>query len=369
MSDIVILITGATGFVGGAVLARMAELAGSYEILIVARPNAIHDAETRVINSVARFIGHDRAIALIERCQLIPCDLDDATFLSDPRLDMATHVLHLAANTSFRSVNSVRRTNIHGALAFAHRMKRVERLRRFLYVGTAYICGTNPPATARENDYPDLGVRHLVEYTRSKAECEALLESTAPELPLIVARPSVVIGHTRLGCRPSASIFWFYRVVHLLDRINCSVDLLNDIVPVDYTADALLMLLLKPSLQYRRYHVSAGQTASVTWREISAAFASARRESRRDSYREVEFETILRERHRLRPILGPGDEDHLLQALELYYRFCTTTIETFDNSRILGEGIEPPPRFTTYLGLCESTSEGKSVYDQMLDDE
>jgi hypothetical protein len=29
--------------------------------------------------------------------------------------------------------------------------------------------------------------------------------------PLIVARPSIVVGHTRLGCRPSASIFWYYR--------------------------------------------------------------------------------------------------------------------------------------------------------------
>lgn len=207
MSDAVILITGATGFVGGAVLARLAELAGSYEILILARPNSADAAETRVINSVARFTGHKCAAALINRCQVIPGDVDAATFLSDPRLEMVTHVLHLAANTSFRSVNGVRRTNIYGALAFAHRMKRVERLRRFLYVGTAYICGANPPATAHEDDYPDLRVRHLVEYTRSKAECEALLELTAPELPLIVARPSVVIGHTSLGCGPSASIF------------------------------------------------------------------------------------------------------------------------------------------------------------------
>jgi nucleoside-diphosphate-sugar epimerase len=369
MSDAAILITGATGFVGGAVLARLAELAGSYEILIVARPNSTDAPDTRVINSVARFIGHKRAAKLIDRCQVIPGDLEAPSFLSDPRLDTVTHVLHLAANTSFRSVRGVHRTNTDGALAFAHRMKQVERLRRFLYVGTAYICGPNPPKTVHEDDYPDLGVRHLVEYTRSKAECEALLELMTAELPLIVARPSVVIGHTSLGCRPSASIFWFYRAVHLLDRINCSVDLLNDVVPVDYAADALLLLLLKPSLQHRRYHVSAGQTASVSWREIGAAFATARRESRPESYCEVEFDTIRRERHRLRQILGPGDEAHLLDALDLYYQFCATSIETFDNTRILGEGMQPPPRFTAYLELCEKTSESRSVYDQMRDDE
>jgi nucleoside-diphosphate-sugar epimerase len=129
-----------------------------------------------------------------------------------PALEEVTHVLHLASNTSFRSVRGVRHTNILGTLTLAHRLRRVVGLQRFMYVGTAYICGDAGGRIVHEDDSPRYGVRHVVEYTSSKAECELLLENTAPELPLVVARPSIVIGHTRLGCLPSASLFWFGRI-------------------------------------------------------------------------------------------------------------------------------------------------------------
>ena len=128
-------------------------------------------------------------------------------------------------------------------------MRRVSGLKRFLYVGTAYICGEQSQRIVREDDFPRYGVRHVVEYTASKAECEMLLEATAPELPLVIARPSVVIGHTKLGCLPSASIFWFYRTADLLRRLTCPLDTFDDVVPVDYVADALLHLLFKPELR------------------------------------------------------------------------------------------------------------------------
>ena len=107
-------------------------------------------------------------------------------------------MLHLAGDTSLLSVRGVRRTNIEGTLALANRMRRAPRLVRFLHVGTAYICGCDPPRLVREVDYPQADVQHIVEYTRSKAECELLLESGFSDLPLVIARPSVVIGHTSL---------------------------------------------------------------------------------------------------------------------------------------------------------------------------
>jgi nucleoside-diphosphate-sugar epimerase len=295
-------------------------------------------------------------------------DLTDPATVADSRLDRVTHVLHLAANTSFRSVRAARHTNLFGALALAHRMRRVPGLERFLYVGTAYICGVNPPRVVREDDYPRFDVRHLVEYTASKAECEMLLEQTAPELPLVIARPSVVVGHTRLGCLPSASIFWYYRSLDLLRRVPVPLQAQKDIVPVDYTAEALALLLLKPALHYRRYHVSAGESASVSWQEMAAAFAACHGERAGEPYRVVDFATLVRERGRLRGLLGPGDEERLLQTLGLYFRFSTSGVGVFDNHRLLGEGMPAPPRFTRYLRTCATLPPGRSVYEQMLDD-
>ncbi len=239
MAAATVLLTGATGFIGGATLARLLECRPDCRVLVLARDRGPDAAADRVRRSLDRFMTPERAEAALSSCEVIRGDLtnpssrgarrlDDATHvihlasetkLAAERLDDVTHVLHLASNTNFRSVRGGRHTNVFGALTLAHRMRRGPCLQRFLYVGTAYICGENSERVVREDMYPRFRARHFTEYTASKAECEMLLESTAPELPLVVARPSVVVGHTRLGCLPSASIFWFYRACDTLRRL------------------------------------------------------------------------------------------------------------------------------------------------------
>jgi nucleoside-diphosphate-sugar epimerase len=255
-----------------------------------------------------------------------------------------------------------------GALALAHRMRRVAGLERFLYVGTAYVCGENSAATVHEDMHPRLRGRHFTEYTASKAECELLLQSTAPELPLVIARPSVVVGHTTLGCLPSSSIFWFFRACDALRRLTCPLDSRDDVVPVDWVADALLMLLFKPQLRHNCYHVSAGEVSSVSWREIAGVLASCYGQRLQTPYEIVDIPTILRERDRLPGLLGPGDMNHVLTALQIFFRFMEIDAEIFDNSRLLNEGMAAPPRFTEYLPRCASEPGHLSVYEQMLDD-
>jgi nucleoside-diphosphate-sugar epimerase len=364
-----LLLTGATGFIGGATLAQLLRAHPGCRVLLLVRGANPAAAAARVRQSLAGFAAPGQTAPGLEACELICGDLTDPQTLANPRLDEATHVLHLASNTSFRSVRGVRHTNILGALALAHRMRRAPRLQRFLYVGTAYSCGEESDRVVREDDFPRHGVRHVVEYTSSKAECEMLLEQTAPELPLVVARPSVVVGHTTLGCLPSASIFWFYRAAELLRRLTCPLETYDDVIPVDYVAAALLHLLFKPELRRRRYHISAGEGSSVTWREISAAFSQCYGAREDNPYRIVDFATIDKERPRLAPLLGPGDEEHLLMALRIYYRFMEIQAEIFDNTRLLEEGMPPPPRFTSYLPLCATQPANRSVYEQMRDDE
>ena len=369
MTTPTILITGATGFIGGATLVRVLQSHYSCRLLLLVRADTVGAAASRLRDRLRRFTDIAGLETTLNRCEVLCGDLTDSATLADPRLDEVTHVLHLASNTSFRSVRGVRQTNILGALTLAHRMRRAPRLERFVYVGTGYICGDSPPRLVREDDYPRFGLRHIVEYTASKAECEMLLENTAPELPLVIARPSVVVGHTQLGCLPSASLFWFYRTIDLLRRTNFSMDMLEDVVPVDYTAEALLFLLLKPTLRYRRYHISAGEASCVSWHEIAAAFAECYGARPENPYSRVEFQTIIAERFRMRELLGPGDEDRLLMALELYFLFSKMGSVLFDNQRLLEEGMPPPPRFTSYLRQCAMLPPDQTVYQQMLDDD
>lgn len=384
----VVLLTGTTWFIGGATLAHLLQSRSDCRFLLLARDRGPQSAADRVRQSLARFVGNEQAETAIRRCEVIPADLtnpaslgisklDEATHvihlaslkkLAGAGLDEVTHVLHLASNTNFKSVRGVRHTNVLGALSLAHRMRRVKNLQRFLYVGTSYICGEKSERVVREEMFPKLRASHFTEYTASKAECEMLLESTAPELPLVVARPSVVVGHTRLGCLPSASIFWFYRACDALRRLTCPLDSRDDVVPVDWVAEALGLLLFKPDLRYRRYHVSAGQNSSVTWEAIAQVFARCFGDRPQNPYKVVDIATILRERNRIPELLGPGDVDHLLSVLPLYYRFMEINAEIFDNSRLLEEGMPPAPKLTSYLERCATQSGQRSVYEQMLDD-
>jgi nucleoside-diphosphate-sugar epimerase len=388
MADPIVLLTGATGFIGGATLARLLEKRPDCRVLLLARDRGPESASERVRRSLARFVEANRVDGMLHSCEVIPGDLTNLLSLGTGRLDDVTHVLHLASrkklaadkleevshvlhlasNTNFRAVRGVRHTNILGALALAHRMRRSSKLQRFVYVGTSYICGENSESVVHEDMFPRLNARHFTEYTASKAECEMLLETTAPELPLVVARPSVVVGHTRLGCEPSASIFWFYRACHLLRRVTCPMESRDDVVPVDWVADALLLLLFKPALRHRRYHVSAGQASSTTWKDIAATFSRCEPVQLEEQYRVLDIPDILKESARISERLGPEGLDHLLAVLPIYYRFMQINAEIFDNARLLAEGMSPSPKLTSYLERCVANPSGRSVYQQMLDD-
>src|SRR5690242_9037670 len=134
--DTTILVTGATGFVGGAVAAQLLRRPDVGRVLLLIRGATAGAALERARLSLARFGGALSEQAW-QRCEVLAGDLTEPPTLADPRLERVTHVLHAAGDTSLRSVRRVRETNIAGTLALALRLRRAPRLARFLHVGTA----------------------------------------------------------------------------------------------------------------------------------------------------------------------------------------------------------------------------------------
>src|SRR5262245_33453882 len=126
-----VLLTGATGFIGGATLAQLLQSGIDCRVVLLVRGATPEAAADRVRQSLSRFVEPARLEAQLASCRVIRGDLTDLKTFSDPAFDDVTHVLHLASNTSFRSVRGVRHTNILGALTLAHRMRRGPRLKRF----------------------------------------------------------------------------------------------------------------------------------------------------------------------------------------------------------------------------------------------
>lgn len=354
-----IFLTGVTGFLGGAFLAQLLESPFEDEVVCLVRADDDDSARERVRRSVGRFAEAFRS-GLPKRVRVLRGDLLSDEWHKAPALEGVTHVLHLAANTSFGNNHGISRTNVDGSLSVAKAMEG-RPIERYLHTSTATICGANPPKLVHEDDYPSGSVTHLVDYTRTKAEAEKLLAERHADLPVVVVRPSIVVGHTRLGCKPSGSIFWVLRAVEAMRWITWNPANHIDVVPVDWAAAALAHLLLAPRLSYSRYHVSAGKVSAVRWQEIESGYASIAGGPAQDRYEVGPMDGLTL--RRVKQAAGSGHARHLLQALRLYHRFCSLDL-TFDNGRLLEEGMSAPPRFTGYMRVCLETS-AVSIYDQM----
>ena len=356
-----VFLTGATGFLGGAFLAGLLDSGFEGDVVCLVRAEDQESAEDRAQQSIGRFGVRG---PLPDNVKILRGDVVNVDWHYARELDGITHVLHLAASTSFGNSPGIFHTNVDGALSVARAM-RGRSLKRYIHAGTATICGAFPPHVVHEDDYPSADAGHLVTYTRSKAEAERRLAAEfAKDLPLVIARPSIVVGDTRYGCKPSGSIFWVLRAIEALRFITWNPHNRVDVVPVDWAASALRHLLFAPSLKHNRYHISAGTGSSVRWEDLAAEYARLHGGPAHDRYEVGKIAQLTPQR--MMRAIRDGRPRHLRLALELYSRFCSLDL-VFDNQRLLAEGVPPPPRFTDYMEVCLDSSPA-SIYEQMCID-
>lgn len=363
-----VLLTGATGFLGGAVLAQgLPQVPGqTLRWLLAVRAGNLEEARARVLARLRRFVDPAAAQRIVSECEIGCLDLASQKEFAHPLLERVSHVIHLGASTSFRANHGVWEVNHEGTLRLVERLRAVCSLQRFLHVSTAMICGDAPPRAVVEDYFPRPGVKHLIPYTASKAATESALCEQSPGLPLVIARPSIVVGHTRLGCAPSGSIFWAIRAYADLGFVTCDPACGLDVVPVDWTARGLLHLLFKPQLAHRCYHLSAGATSRSSTQAIVDAFAQFYGHPR-TLLQQRERGALLQQRERLAALFGRSALRAALIGLKLYLEFLSFDV-SFDNSRLLAEGMPAPPPFPSYVQICLENPRGISIGEQAIDD-
>ncbi len=364
-----ILITGVTGFLGGCTAAQMIQAGDGHRLLFLVRADDDASGLERARRSLARFGVSPELLASLHERQVIAGDLADVdAFSGDTRLDAVTHVLNCAAIASFANHPGIWPVNVEGTFRFAKRMSEVPGLQRFLHVGTAMACGPNAVSPVAESWFTPGDEEHLVPYTASKAEIERRMHRDLPTLPLVVARPSIVVGHTRYGCTPSASIFWVFRMVYALEQFTCALDERIDVVPVDYCAEVLTRLLLAKELRWDLYHISAGAQASDTIADIDKAYSRAMHsEPMAPRYRQLKVGDLGGLASQFRERLGDCNRRLVARAMRLYGSFAVLNF-TFDNSRVLAEGCAVSPSLSSYIQRCVETSNGIPLRDMMLED-
>jgi nucleoside-diphosphate-sugar epimerase len=353
-----VLLTGATGFLGGALAAHLLATRPEVRLVVLARPAADRGARERVLGSVARF-GDPPGAGFAARIEVISGDLGETATLAKVPFASVTHVVHAAVEAS--GSPRARAVNVEATLALARRALGGGRLERFVYVGSAWTCGAGARGVVREDDAPR--GEPVSDYLPHKLDAERGLEAIAG-LPLTIARPSLVVGHTTLGCEPSASLFWILRLLDAVGEIPWEKSRRLDVVPVDWVAAALAHLLFAGSLEHRRYHLSAGPGASVSWADIESAFGPA---AGRSPWREAPGTSLAAFASRVAslPRIGAAiPRETLLACL----RFLAGDA-VFDATRARERGIPAAPPLTGHLPICLRRAGDRTVAEQAVDDQ
>jgi nucleoside-diphosphate-sugar epimerase len=215
-----ILLTGATGFLGGELLAQASRHPHVAEVVAVVRPETVKDRRSgRVLRVLS---PRQRGQALLRRLQIkgtaarrfrfVGGDIEKPDLGIGPQ-DLArlrrtlTHVVHCAASVSFDDTyESSFRTNVLGcrnALAFSRSLQDALRSPFVSHVAieTSYIHGRRRSTIAREDQlsFPPHFYNNYYELTKAMASIETDRALVGESLRVSQLLPSIVIGHARTG--------------------------------------------------------------------------------------------------------------------------------------------------------------------------
>jgi thioester reductase-like protein len=272
-----ILLTGATGFVGGELLVRLLEQTDR-EIIALIRADDDAGAQARLDETLALLLPPDAVPAGRVRAVASHLDRHGLGISEAARTAIVASVdtvVHCAASVSFTlPLEQARAINVVGTRAMLELVADAPRLQRFVHVSTAYVAGDRD-GLCREDEH-DVGQSHRNTYESTKLEAElAVLEAGLPGT--VILRPSIVVGDSQTGWTPAFNvIYWPLQALArgLFPVIPGSAQARLDIVPIDTVADALLALTDGPMPEGSPVvHVVAGAEAITTGRiaEMAAA--------------------------------------------------------------------------------------------------
>lgn len=198
------LITGATGFVGKYLVNALLEK--GERVWIIVRPLNNVSAQIRTSE-----IFHDHLSKWPSTFRVVDGDImiENLGVKDSIVGELKSHEVvfwHLAANLSFAAENraDVQQTNYTGTVnvvKFANKAAK-----RFMHMSTAYVCGN---ASSFKETELYKGQKFRNHYEKSKFEAEKYVRDNC-KLPLIIFRPSVIIGDAYRG-KAEGCTFGYYR--------------------------------------------------------------------------------------------------------------------------------------------------------------
>jgi thioester reductase-like protein len=246
------LVTGGTGFVGRHLVERLL-LRTDAQVVLVVRAQSLARLEAAAAGWPTQGRWEPVVGDLTE--PLLGISAEDRDRLRG-RVD---HIVHLAAVYDMTADDETdRRANVGGtreALALAADLD----AGRFHHVSSVAVAGDHR-GTFTEAMF-DEGQRLPSPYHATKFEAERLVRDQH-DVPWRVYRPAIVVGHSRTGAMDKVDgPYYFFPALARLTALPSWLPLLGpdlgdtNVVPVDYVAHAMDVLMHKPGLDGRAFHL------------------------------------------------------------------------------------------------------------------
>lgn len=356
-----ILLTGATGLIGGEILHRLLQLgpAGPSKIFCLVRSAAPRLARAKLTHRL-RLTEAGRTAD--ERMVAVPGDISKPGLAVSPRFavllrEQTDIVIHCAAVTSFLKPRACQAVNVNGLRMLLEFAATFARPPQFVYLGSAASCGDRRDVCLVEGEYPRPGDGHFVRYTETKAVAELLLRRQTFLKDWLVVRPSIVLADNVTDEDLARGMIWALVLMKEIRHLPINGKARIDAVPLTYVGDCALRLIAKSDRQHNCYHISAGEQRAVTWHEVLDVLRETY-EAEIQCYDPAEWD----------PARVPlsSRERRLLRAISWYLPFINQNV-VFSSRRLCQELNGDSPKFrhySTYLpDLLQSISLDKALLE------
>jgi len=348
---VAIFLTGGTGYIGAHVAANLLEQHDATVNLLV-RGRDPRDAELRLWRALQLHLPFSKFYEYLQaKIRIFRGDLTAPQFGLEPAdYDRLVHttdsVIHCAASLNRKSEKSCLNVNLRGTLEvvqLARRSQYYHGLQRFSNVSTVAVAGKRNHEVVTEDRLIEWERSDYDPYARTKKFCEHMVREMLPDVPLTIFRPSIVLGDSRF---PQTTQFDMVRSFVFLAGLPVlpfrPLDKI-DIVNVDFVADAISTLHMKPDPQHDTYHLSSGRS-SQTFRELTQALA-AEQNKRGPVFLPVLEKPFASGVNILANRKGPTGHGAALMKVFLPYLTWNTV---FDNTRATTELGRRPVPFSQY---------------------